>query len=394
MHFDLLKDFMDTLTAWRIPGNTVRVCLDGREVFRYSSGYADTERQIPMRGDERFFIFSCSKLTTVAAALQLYERGRFLLDDPLYDILPEYRHMTVRTGKGAVREAQKPITLRHLFTMTAGLTYNADTAAFRKARALTDGGMDTRTVIRCLAEDPLSFEPGTMWQYSLCHDVLAAVVEVVSGERFSAYVQRHIFDPLGMTRSCYHPEAVIDEIAPLYRFRNSDETHLAALQSADTARNRADGVLANAGKHNPDIYGVLYDSGGSGIITTADDYSRLCSALSCGGTSRETGARILSPGTVRLLRTNQLSPEQRAQFNWPQLRGYGYGLGVRTMESIAVSGTTGGTGEFGWGGAAGATVLMDADSRLSLFYTHHMLNPQESYYQPRLRNVLYACLEG
>ena len=210
--------------------------------------------------------------------------------------------------------------------------------------------------------------------------------------RFRDYVQTHIFDPLGMTRSCYHPELVTDEIAPLYHFRNSDETHLAALQSASAQLNQADGVLENVGKRNPDIYGPDYDSGGSGVITTADDYIRLCSALACGGTSVQTGAHILSEGTIRLMRTNQLTASQRAQFNWPQLRGYGYGLGVRTMDDRALSGTTGGDGEFGWGGAAGATVLIDADLHLGVFYTHHMLNPQESWYQPRLRNVVYACI--
>ena len=77
---------------------------------------------------------------------------------------------------------------------------------------------------------------------------------------------------------------------------------------------------------------------------------------------------------------------------WSQLRGYGYGLGVRTLVDVAASGTTGKVGEFGWGGAAGATVLVDQDAGLSMFYAHHMLNPQEEYYQPRLRNVLYHCI--
>ena len=79
-------------------------------------------------------------------------------------------------------------------------------------------------------------------------------------------------------------------------------------------------------------------------------------------------------------------------FNWPQLKGYGYGLGVRTMLNAANAGSNGSFGEFGWGGAAGATVLIDPDLKLSMFYTHHMLNPQEEYYQPRLRNVLYSCV--
>ena len=93
-----------------------------------------------------------------------------------------------------------------------------------------------------------------------------------------------------------------------------------------------------------------------------------------------------------MLKENQLNEHQIKYFNWPQLRGYGYGLGVRTMIDRVKAGSNGSIGEFGWGGAAGATVLIDTDLNLSMFYTHHMLNPQEEYYQPRLRNVLYSCL--
>ena len=102
--------------------------------------------------------------------------------------------------------------------------------------------------------------------------------------------------------------------------------------------------------------------------------------------------RILSKGTIELLRTNQLDDRQINNFNWPQLKGYGYGLGVRTMIDRAKSGSNGAIGEFGWGGAAGANVLVDSDNEFSCFYAHHMLNPLENYYQPRLRNVLYSCL--
>ena len=106
------------------------------------------------------------------------------------------------------------------------------------------------------------------------------------------------------------------------------------------------------------------------------------------------GERILSPATVELLHTNQLSDEQMAMnFNWPQLAGYGYGLGVRTMIDKAKGGSNGNLGEFGWGGAAGATVLADTKENLAVFYAHHMLNPHEEYYQPRLRNVVYSCID-
>ncbi|MBQ6528440.1 MAG: serine hydrolase, partial [Clostridia bacterium] len=135
-----------------------------------------------------------------------------------------------------------------------------------------------------------------------------------------------------------------------------------------------------------------YDSGGGGVITTVQDYAKLANALSMGGLGA-TGEWILSPATVRLMQRNQLTPEQKKDFTWPQLLGYGYGLGVRTVTDKALAGFPGKNTEFGWGGAAGATILSDTDEELGYFYAHHMLNPQEAYYQPRLCNVVYSCLK-
>ena len=389
MNFDLMKDFMDRLTAWRIPGNSISVCIDNKEVFSYQSGYESLEKGIKMGNDKLFNIYSCSKPLTVAAALGLYEKGYFLLDTPLYDFIPEYRNVCVKDENGNIEKAKNPITMRHLFTMTAGLTYNSSTPAFEKARKLTDGKMNTLTVAKCIAEDPLSFEPGTRWQYSLCHDVLAATVEAISGKKFRDYVKENIFDVLGMTETYYHNDDVIDRIAEQYRFENSDETDIVKLQSSANAGNG--GRVVNVGKRVSHVYGSEYDSGGAGITTSVSDYSKFVSALANGGIGAN-GGQILSSTTIELMRTNQLSEAQAVNFSWSQLKGYGYGLGVRTLVDRAKSGTCGSIGEFGWGGAAGATVLVDPDLKLSMFYAHHMLNPQEEYYQPRLRNVLYTCL--
>lgn len=389
MDFTDLKDFMNHLTEWRMPGNTACVYVDGKEVFRYSTGYASIEKKTPMQGDEFINIYSCSKPVTVTAALQLYERGFFRLDDPLYDIIPEYKHMHIQNAEGNVREAKNPITLRHLFTMTSGLSYNSNTKAFEKARKLTEGKMDTLTVIRCLAEEPLSFEPGEAWQYSLSHDVLAAVVEIVSGKRFSRYVDDHIFKPLDM-RAVYHNESVLNKMAEQYQFASGVETDVVKMQMV--AENRADGHLVNVGKeHNVLIFGSEYDSGGAGITTTVPDYAKFACALAGKGRGA-TGERILAPETIDLLRTNQLSDMQRKEFSVGKFCGYGYGLGVRTMMEPSESEFLSSVGEFGWGGAAGANLVVDPDKNVGLFYAHHMLNPAEEYYQPRLINALYSCL--
>ena len=384
MNFEYMKNFMDSLTEWIIPGNSVVIYKDGKKVFEYSSGYSDLEKKIKKTGEEQLYIYSCSKVATVTAALQLYEQGKFLLSDPLYEYLPEFKKMYVKDGD-RIKAAENPITIRDLFTMTAGLSYATNTPAFEKARKITDGKMDTRTVIKCLAEEPLLFEPGARWNYSLCHDVLAVLAEVVSGMRFSEYMKKYIFEPLDMNNSYYHaPNDVI--ISPQYIYEIQDTKNIVELQQKE----HTSGVVKRA-YGNELVFGENYDSGGAGIITTVDDYAKFAAALANSGTGLNNN-RILSSATVKLMKTNQLNEAQRKTMNWRRLRGYGYGLGVRTLIDKAESGSNSSIGEIGWGGAAGATIIADTEEKVALFYAHHMLNPQEEYYQPRLRNVLYSCL--
>ena len=384
MNFEYMKNFMDSLTEWIIPGNSVVIYKDGKKVFEYSSGYSDLEKRIKKTGEEQLYIYSCSKVATVTASLQLYEQGKFLLSDPLYEYLPEFKKMYVKDGD-RIKAAENPITIRDLFTMTAGLSYATNTPAFEKARKLTDGKMDTRTVIKCLAEEPLLFEPGARWNYSLCHDVLAVLAEVVSGMRFSEYMKKNIFEPLDMNNSYYHaPNDVI--ISPQYIYEIQDTKNIVELQQKE----HTSGVVKRA-YGNELVFGENYDSGGAGIITTVDDYAKFAAALANSGTGLNNN-RILSSATVKLMKTNQLNEAQRKTMNWRRLRGYGYGLGVRTLIDKAESGSNSSIGEIGWGGAAGATIIADTEEKVALFYAHHMLNPQEEYYQPRLRNVLYSCL--
>ncbi len=390
MDFTPLKDFMDRLTDWVIPGNSVCVYHKNEEVFRYSSGYSNIEKKIPMSGDMFVNIYSCSKIATVVAALQLLERGYFLLNDPLYEYIPEFKEMQVKNSAGDVEKAKNPITIGNLFTMTAGFTYNLNSKGIKKAREITNGDMNTVMVAKCIAEDALAFEPGTRWEYSLCHDVLAALVEVVSGKRFADYVRENIFEPCGIKNAVYHqtPE-ITANMATQYVFSMTKNEDIVAAQRGD--KKDESGVVEAIEPTVSHVLGPMYDSGGAGITTTVNEYALLCNALANFGRAK-TGEQILAKGTIELLRTNQLSEELLKDFNWKQLSGYGYGLGVRTLIDKARSGSVGALGEFGWGGAAGATALIDPDNEFSYFYAHHMLNPKEEYYQPRLRNVAYMCL--
>jgi len=388
--FTKLKDFMGHLTSWRMPGNSIVVYKDDEPIFSHSTGYADLENKVKMTGDELLNIYSCSKLTTVVAALQLYERGKFLLDDPLYNFIDEYKEMYIKAADGDLRRAEKPITMRQLFTHTAGMSYNWKSEYIEEVKKKTGGKAPTVEVAKAFAKEPLIAEPGEIWNYSMSHDILAAVVEVISGQRFSDYVKENIFALIGVNDVYYHPsEEIYSKMAEQYRYMAGETDDIVALQISAEDK---EGYIVNAGKKCEMYIGSEYDSGGAGIIVSVPSYARLANTLAMGGKSK-SGDRILSSGTIELLQTNQINEEQLKKIDWVSLGGYGYGLGVRTIVDKARAGFTGGKNEFGWGGAAGATVLVDTENRLSYFYAHHMLNPQESYYQPRLRNVVYSCLD-
>lgn len=388
MNFQPMRDFLDKLTSWRIPGNVMVISKDGKPVFEYASGYSDIEKNEKMSSDNSFYIYSCSKITTTLCALKLLERGLYNLDDPLYDFIPEYKDMYVKRENGDIIKCPVPITIKNLFTMTAGFNYDFNVAGIKKAGEITNGKYDTLKTIRCLAQEPLTFIPGEKWRYSLCHDVLGGFIEAISGITLAEYAHMNIFEPLGIDAGYHMTEKYRDNMAQQYIFVDENcERDIVKLQQSGV--NMDGGHLEIQGKTNSHILGENYSSGGAGIITSVPEYAKLMAVLANGGISKG-GERIIERNTIELWRTNQLNKLQMKDFIWPQLKGYGYGLGVRTMLD-ASNGTP--LGEIGWGGAAGANALIDVDNNISFFYAHHMLNNQESYVQPRLRDILYRCIK-
>lgn len=382
---------MNHLTDIGIPGNAISVYYNNEEVLNYSSGYSDLENKTVMNGKKMLNIYSCSKVVTVVAALQLFEKGKFLMDTPLYEFIPEFRNMSVRKEENEISKAKKNITIGNLFTMTAGLRYIMEQETKDRAMKITNGKMETQTVIKELAKEPLLFEPGEKWNYSFCHDVLAVVVEIISGQKFRHYVKENIFNPLGMNNSCYHrTEEIENNMASQYLLVSENQQDMVTEQKNGVIGNNLN--IEKVSLDNSLVFGPEYDSGGAGIITSVDEYALFINALANFGKALN-GERILNPSTVELMRKNHLNSDLMKYFGWSHLVGYGYGLGVRTMVNPVLAGSLSPVGEFGWGGAAGSTVLVDSDRKLGVFYAHHMLNPLESYYQPRLRNAIYESLD-
>ena len=371
--FSPLDSYLDSLLDFGFPMFDCTVHRNHVQLYRRQGGYIDVERKLRHRPHIRYYLYSVSKVVTCAAALTLLEDGAYALDDPIAEYMPEFAAMKVRgkqdDGALTLTDAVRPITVEHLFTMSAGFDYNMNSESIKAAREKYPTA-PTREIIRALAREPLCFEPGERWQYSLCHDVLAALCEVIAGQRFADYVRDRIFLPLGMEHSSYHiTEADKSEMAQQYIYNDAEKSAVVF------------------GKTNGHILADDYDSGGAGMISTAEDYIAFADALACGGMGA-TGKRILRPETVELMRTNRLSQVQMGDYAWDQLRGYGYGLGVRTMMDRDI----GPLGEFGWGGAAGALTYIDPDRSIAVYHAQHTLNPHEEKVLPELRDVIFGCL--
>lgn len=378
MNFQKLNDLIASLPSRGFPACDISVAKDGREVFRARAGYADAAKTRPVSENDLYWVFSISKIATCIAAMRLVQEGKLCLDAPVSDYLPSYKELTVKQRDGSIQPAQNAMTVLHLFTMTGGLDYDANKGTLKDFRA-AHPHMTTREFVDELAKQPLNFEPGTHYAYSLCHDVLAAVVEEVSGMRFADYMQKYIFDPLGMKDTHYHiPEEKCERLSAVYQYRHG-------LYRAE---------------HLPDYhvptyrYSDRYDSGGAGLVTSVDDYMKLLTALACGGTS-PNGYCVLNPETVAMLGNGYLPDSVRPDFNPSRLYGYSWGLCGRAHVEPHISNARSAKGEFGWDGAAASFALVDPTNRVSLFFATEVLGCNYAYHfiHPLLRDLAYEGME-
>lgn len=377
MNFERLTDYINTLPLLNVPGCDLAVYKDHELIYRHQAGYRDERNQEPMRGDETYFLYSCSKVFTSCAAMQLIEQEKMRLDDPVGEYLPSYSHLTVKDGDD-VRPAKTVMTVRHLMSMQSGLNYNTDTDAVQEVMENNNQQATTRQIAEAKARDPLDFDPGTNFQYSFSHDVLGAVIEAVSGQRFSEYLKIHIWDPLGIK-------------AMALRLNDSLRGRLCAQYYYDPATYSLQPVPVKdveKERFNPE-----FESGGGGMIGDVESIITFADALASGGKDKD-GTHILSPEMIQLWSANQLGSRSRKSFDGWKRIGYSYGLGVRTRVTNRIGGR-GPVGEFGWDGAAGAWTMIDPANHVSAFFGMHVLNYGYSYdvIHPTIRGLIYEGLE-
>jgi CubicO group peptidase (beta-lactamase class C family) len=386
MDFTKLKTYLNILEEnYGVHGLDCKVMKEHETVYRYMTGHSDYALNVPVSETDLYEVYSCTKIITMTAVMQLVEQDRIGLYDELEKYLPEFSDMQIATDfcigewpftwptlASPLVPAKNKILIHDLMSMTAGLSYDVASEAIQQKKHESGNHAGTREMIEAIARMPLICEPGTRYSYSLGHDVLAAVVEVASGMTFSQYLKKYLFDPLAITDM-------------YFRVPDSEKHRI----SAQYMKDMNTGVIV---PHGDMIFRLTdaYESGGAGLTCTVDAYSMVLDALANDGVGA-TGARILQPESIRTMSKNWLTDQQLEDFKKNGKVGYGYGLGVRTL--IDSSCSKGPVGEFGWDGAAGAYALIDPINHISIFYAHEILGMLAAYSEihPTIRDLVYEA---
>jgi CubicO group peptidase (beta-lactamase class C family) len=375
----------DQVDAGLLPGAMTLIWRRGRMAHRSMVGAIDMARKKAMRHDAIFRLYSMTKPVTAVALLMLMEEGRIALDDPVKRFIPQFADLKLPGGDAPARDMTVLDLLRH----TAGLTYSFHNrtpidAAYRAQRIAetdTEGGLPT--MIAQLSQLPLEYSPGDAWIYSVATDVVGYLVQLVSGRSYAKFVREKILTPLAMRDTDFELEKDRrHRFAACYTLKNGKlELFDDPLKSSWFARPKL-------------------ESGGGGLVGTADDYLRFCRMLLNKGELE--GVRLLSPKTVALMTANHLpgakeiadlSPAADA-FNESGFRGIGFGLGVAVTVDPARVGIPGTEGEFSWGGMASTTFFIDPKEEMAVvFMTQAILDTARRVRLRRdLRSLIYGAM--
>ncbi|MDY6815363.1 MAG: serine hydrolase domain-containing protein [Pseudomonadota bacterium] len=363
------------------------VARHGQIVWVNAQGLMDVERNRPARRDTLFRIYSMTKPVTSIAMMQLYEQGRFLLDDPVHKYIPSWRNLRVYKGgtypEFETEPAATTMTIRDLLTHMSGLTYgflertNVD-AAYRQLKLDGSSILTLDKLVEQLAKLPLEFSPGTAWNYSVSTDVVGYLVQLLADKPLDDYFREYIFSPLGMTDTGFQvrPDQ-LDRFAACYLHQPGDTMKL----QDDPERSRF-------------CKPPRFLSGGGGLVSTIDDYHSFAQALCQGGEYR--GQRIIGRKTLEFMRRNHLPGNQDLPalsiggFSETPYEGSGFGLGFSVKTDVAKSLTNGSEGEFGWGGLASTSFFVDPKEDMVVIFMTQLI-PSSSY---PVRQELRAMVHG
>ena len=371
-----------SVAAGEIMGANLLVRQRGEELLYVQSGFAEKETGRPYARDTIVRLYSMSKPITAAAAMILVQRGLLDLDQPLGELFPSYRSLMV-WEKGKKLPARREIVVRDLLSMTSGLPYPGEDAAGQEVAAVFEeldsrlygeNPMSTLELTERLGGCGLAFHPGDIWRYGTSADVLGGVIEKVSGQRFGAFLEENLFEPLGMTDTGFWvPAEKQHRLAQVYQ-QGSPEMSLYETNHLGICY-----TLHRA---------PAFESGGAGLTSTVDDYAKFASMLLRGGDG------ILSPAAVERMTKSRLFPWQQESVwrSWEGLAGFGYGSLMRILEEPGMANIFGWKGEYGWDGWLGCYFCNSPENGISLVMTCQRRDAGTMGVTRKVRNVLSTML--
>jgi len=389
MHLDAIEAVLEeAVSCGKLAGASCIVSASGKRLGSWSAGYADIAARKKFGADTICRLFSLTKPVTSVAAMILLERGQLDLADNVADIIPGFTNPAV-CSDGTTAPSPRPMLIQNLLDMTSGCTYGGDgNESERRTSALLDrmnrsaagdNSVTTMEFAQSLAEIPLSFVPGTDYQYGLSADIMGAVIEAVSGMSFGEFLRKNIFAPLGMDDTGFYvPAEKAGRLSKVY-----------AAESGGLDEFTGCHLGIQNGMRNP----PAFESGGAGLVSTAEDYIRFCRMLSEGGSL--DGIRILSGKTVRFLSSSVLPPALQSRFDMKMghLSGYSYRNFMRVCRDPGMVCAVTSKGEFGWDGWLGPYMSADPENSLSIVLMMQLAGAGLTGTARRIKNIVYTMEE-
>lgn len=379
-----IADYVD---SGKLPFAHVKITRGETTLYEGARGFADVKSGRAYQRDDLIRIFSLSKIVTAVAILQLIDDGVLGLDQDVAEILPEFAQTPIYDPTtGGTRPRKGPITIRHLLTHSAGLSYaqNEDAIAplYQQAGLVLFYQDTLARFSEVLAQQPLLFQPGERYYYSTAFGLLGRVVEVAGRMPFAQALEQRIFAPLGMTDTAFDvaPEQ-LDRLVTLYEF--APERNLRVLET-----NRA----SSWKQQDRDVF---FDGGG-GLVSTVEDFARFMDMLRRDGTG-DKGERVLSQASVKALQTDQLG-RTFAQMDVTDNGHYpltdAKGLGVYVVTSSDERASPWAIGEFGWSGAASLISWVNPRLDISVVFATQLFPSDTFPLYPELNALVYGALHS
>lgn len=387
-----LDDYMsDMVQTGRVASVATLILRHGQVVAQRTHGSAVLGGATPLGPDAVFRIYSMTKPIAATAMMILFEEGRWTLDDPVTKFVPEFADLKVFAGVGPdgemiLEDAKRPPTMREVMSHTAGFAYGLfpdfhplEKAYLAERIARPEGA---RTFIDSLAAQPLMFQPGTEWFYSIASGLLGVIVSRISGQSFGDFLQGRIFAPLGMVDTGFQTRADnADRLVTFYQ----DDGQGGLKEVAEVL-----GAPINPFTAPPE-----FEDGGGGLVSTLSDYARFAQMILNKG--ELDGVRILAPVTVELMATNVIPDAVLASSNplrlLPFNPAFGFGLGFSVFKDPRAMGSTEGRGTLAWGGMGGTWFWIDPENDLVFVgLIQRFADPISSEFRSKARTFTYAAL--